>query len=442
MPELAARRDRLPTHRLPLLYFGFGQLCLAAAFASAALDPLGLAGFYYHPRMVAVVHLVTLGWITASILGALYLVGPMALRLPLPARRGDVAVFGAYALGVTGMVAHFWLAEPRGMVWGAALVTAALLHLGVRVLRALPAAPLPPAVKLHLVLAFANLFGAAAAGLLLGLDKAFHFLPGYVLANVAAHAHLAALGWAAMLAIGVAYRLLPMLFPAAMPGARGLALSAWLLEIGVLGLFAGLVTRSRWAAPFATLAAAGLAVFLGRVLWMRRHPRPAPRALRQPDFGVIHVALALGWLVAAIVLGLAVAWGPAGAWRPGAVLLYGTAGLVGFLAQLVVGVRARLLPLYTWLVAYSGSGFTRVPASPHAMPSRPLQAATLGLWAAGVPLLAAGLATDRGGWLAAGAWALLAAVLVDAAASARVLRHLHGWQPVALVARQGKRCQH
>ncbi len=117
---------------------------LAGAFAAAALDPRGVAGFYYHPRMVAVVHLVTLGWITASILGALYLVGPMALRLPLPARRGDFAAFGAYAIGVTGMVGHFWLAEPRGMVWGAALVTAALLHVGVRVLRALPAAPLSP----------------------------------------------------------------------------------------------------------------------------------------------------------------------------------------------------------------------------------------------------------------------------------------------------------
>lgn len=418
----ARSSSRLP-RRLPLLYFGFGQLCLAAAFAAVALDPRGLAGFHYHPRMVAVVHLVTLGWVTASILGALYLVGPMALRLPLPARRGDAVVFGAYAVGVVGMVAHFWLAEPRGMVWGAALVTAAVLHLGARVLRALPAAPLPRGIKVHLALAFANLFAAATAGLLLGLDKVFHFLPGYVLANVAAHAHLAALGWAVMLTIGIAYRLLPMLLPAAMPGARWLALSAWLLEAGVLGLFAGLVARSRWAAPFATVAAGGIVVFLARVAWMRRHRRPAPRAARRPDFGVLQVILALGWLVVAIVLGLALAWG-AGTWRMGAVLAYGAAGLVGFLAQLVVGVRQRLLPLYVWLVAYAGSAFTRMPASPHAMPSRPLQAATFALWAAGVPLLAVGLAADRAGWVAAGGWVLLAAVVIDTAASARVLRHL------------------
>ncbi len=434
----AATRPLVPARRVPLLYFGFGQVCLAAAFAAAALDPRGLAGFYYHPRMVAVVHLVTLGWITASILGALYLVGPMALRLPLPARRGDVPAFAVYSIGVFGMVSHFWIAAPSGMVYGAAMVTLAMAHVGARFLRALPAAPLPRAVKLHLAFAFWNLFAAAAAGLLLGLDKVLHFLPGYVLANVAAHAHLAALGWAVMMVMGVGYRLLPMLLPSAMPEGRGLALTAWLLEIGVVGLFAGLVVRSRWlAAPFATLAAAALAVFLGRVVWMRRHPRPAPRALRRPDWGVFQVGLALGWLVAAILLGLALAWGPPGTWRLPAVLVYGVAGLGGFLAQLVVGVKARILPLYTWLVSYAGSGYERVPASPHDMPSRPLQAATFLLWAAGVPLLAAGLAADRAEWIAAGGWALLAAAIVEAAGSLRVLRHLRGsYDPPAVPERR------
>jgi len=36
-----------------------------------ALDPRGVSGFFYHSRMLAIVHLVRLGWITASILRAL-----------------------------------------------------------------------------------------------------------------------------------------------------------------------------------------------------------------------------------------------------------------------------------------------------------------------------------------------------------------------------------
>ena len=88
-----------PGRRLPLAYLGLAHLCLAAAFAAVALAPAAVAGFYYHPRALAVVHLVTLGWITASILGALYMIVPMALGGRLPVGRVDCWVFAAYAIG-------------------------------------------------------------------------------------------------------------------------------------------------------------------------------------------------------------------------------------------------------------------------------------------------------------------------------------------------------
>jgi hypothetical protein len=415
------RRERLPPRWLPLLYFGFAHLCLATAFAAVALDPHGAAGFFYHPRMVALVHLVTLGWITSSILGAVYMIGPMALRMPMPARAADRWAFGLFALGVTGMVIHFWIAEPQGMVWSAGMVTLALLHVALRVLRGLAAAPIQRAVKLHFALGFLNLLGAASAGLLLGLDKVLHFLPGYVLTNVAAHAHLAALGWALMIVMGAGYRLLPMLLPAAMPGRSSLWASALLLEAGILGLFAGLVARGAWTGFFALLVVAGIAAFLREVLWMVRNPRPSPRELRRPDLGVVHIAQALLCLVLAAGLGLLLAFSRPGAWKVAAVLVYGVLGLVGFLGQMVIGVNARLLPLFSWLTAYAGDGFRAVPPSPHATPHRALQGWTLTLWSAGVPLLAAGLALDRAAWLTTAGWTLFAAVVLDGIGAVRVI---------------------
>jgi hypothetical protein len=417
------REQRLPDRWLPLLYFGFAHLCLAAAFAAVALDPSGVAGFYYHPRMVAVVHLVTLGWITSSILGAVYMIGPMALRMPMPARPADHWAFGLFVAGVSGMVIHFWIAEPSGMAWGAGMVILAVSRVALRVLRALPEAPIQRAVKLHFALGFLNLLLAASAGLLLALDKMFHFLPGYVLANVAAHAHLAALGWALMIVMGAGYRLLPMLLPAAMPDRRSLWASALLLETGVLGLAAGLAARRPWAGAFAVLAVAGIASFLREVLWMVRNPRPAPKELRRPDLGILHVAQALGCLLLAAALGLALVFSPPAAWKVPAALVYGVLGLVGFLAQMVLGVNARLLPLFSWLTAYAGDAFRTVPPSPHAMPHRALQAWTLGLWSAGVPFLAAGLALDRMAWLTAAGWLLFAAVVLDGIGAARVILH-------------------
>lgn len=415
------RGRRLPPRWLPLLYFGFAHLCLAAAFAAVALDPRGVAGFWYHPKMVAVVHLVTLGWISASILGAVYMIGPMALRMPMPSHAADRWAFGLFVAGVIGMAIHFWIAEHSGMAWSAGMVTLAVSRVAWRVLRALPAAPIQGAVKLHFALGFANLLLAATAGLLLALDKMFHFLPGYVLANVAAHAHLAALGWALMIVMGAGYRLLPMLLPAAMPERRSLWASALLLETGVLGLAAGLVLRRPWAGAFAVVAVAGVLSFLREVRWMARNPRPAPKELRKPDLGVVHVAQALACLLLAAGLGLALVFSPPAAWKVPAALVYGVLGLVGFLAQMVIGVNARLLPLFSWLTAYAGDAFRTVPPSPHATPSRTLQVWTLGLWSVGMPLLAAALALDRAPWLTAAGWTLFAAVLLDGIGAVRIV---------------------
>ena len=80
-----SRRTALPPRVLPILYFALAHVALALAFLAVAIDPRGVSGFFYHARMLGIVHLVTLGWITASILGALYIVGPIALRTSIPA---------------------------------------------------------------------------------------------------------------------------------------------------------------------------------------------------------------------------------------------------------------------------------------------------------------------------------------------------------------------
>ncbi len=78
-------RAHLPPRLLPVLCFGAAHVALALAFGAVALDPRGVSGFFHHSRMLGIVHLVTLGWITASILGSLHLVGPIALRMWIPA---------------------------------------------------------------------------------------------------------------------------------------------------------------------------------------------------------------------------------------------------------------------------------------------------------------------------------------------------------------------
>ena len=412
----------MPARWIPLLYFALAHLSLAAAFLAAALRPGSLAGFYYHPRLLAVVHLVTLGWIAGSILGAIHLVGPLALRAPLPSRRLDFVAFALFAAGLSAMVAHFWIDEPSGMAWGAGMAALTLAYVSVRAIRAVSRAPVPREIRLHLVLAFANAILAATAGVLLGANKLRPFLPGYVLSNVAAHAHLAAVGFAIMTFMGSAYRLLPMMLPAAMPRGRLVWAGAVLVNLGVWGLFAGLVTGTAVTGPCALAIVAGLAAFASRVVWMLRHRRPPPTERARPDLATVHAFLAMAHLPVAAGLGIVLAFSPPSDTMLRVTLLYGVVGLVGFLAQVVVGVQARLVPLFAWLWGFADASYELLPPSIHGLVDRRLQLAVMLLWTAGVPLLAVGFWRDASALIAASGWTLLAAVVLGAAQNAIALR--------------------
>ena len=369
------------------------------------------------------VHLVTLGWITASILGALHLVGPMALRTPMPVRRVDYVVFVLFVAGLSGLVMHFWIEEYSGVAFAGLMAAAAGAQVGMKVVKGLRDAPVSLGVRAHFLLAFVNLMLAGGVGILLGANKLFPFLPGYVLANVAAHAHLAIVGWAAMMVFAAGYRLLPMLLPAAMPPAIGVWTSAVLTEVATLGLAVSLALQSTWVRVFAVLAIGGGGAFLGSVAWMRLHPRPPAKGLRRPDLGVVQVGLALAYLATSCALGLVLAFSETSAWTLRLAPLYGVCLLVGFLAQMVVGVARRLMPLLAWFGAFAARDLvTPPPASPHDYPSRRLEAATLALWTAGVPLLATGFYLERPPVLQSGGLTLLAAVLCGASSHVAVWR--------------------
>jgi hypothetical protein len=420
---MTAAAGRAPARLLPILYLGTAHISLALACLVAALWPGAVAGFFYHTWLVGLVHLVTLGWISFSIVGTMYIVGPLALRMDMPARRLDYVAYACGLSGLIGMVGHFWIQQFAGMAWSAATLAGGILFMTARIVANVRRAKLQPAVKLHIVFACVNFWLAASMGLLIAFDKIFHFLPGYVIANVFAHAHLAALGWATMMVIGVAHRLLPMIFPAKMPPARSMFVSAVFLEVGVLGLFTSLLTRSSMASAFGLVIVAALIAFATRVAWMRRHRVTKPVGAPRVDFGELHAAAAAAALVIAAAIGMMLLLRPVSPAMLRAAAAYGVLGLVGFLAQMVVAMEARLLPMVTWFWAYASSDYRVPPPSPHVMRDRSLQAIVFGAWTVGVPLLAAGMFVESAQLVAAGAWALFLGVSIGALDNAFVVAH-------------------
>jgi hypothetical protein len=250
--------------------------------------------------------------------------------------------------------------------------------------------------------------------MLVGLNKIYSWFTWSPMAAAFAHAHLAAIGWAVMMVVGLSYRLIPMIVPARMPKGPSLAASAVLLEIGTIGLAVTLVTRPAWSRVAAVTILAGIASFVSTVRTILKHKLPSPPALPRPDWATWQTHAAFVWLVIAAAAGLCLTLPIPASWMIGLGWLYGTAGVIGFLAQIVVGIQGRLLPLYSWYRTMEAENMQPPARSAHTLASPVLARAILAAWTLGVPLLALGLIGTINPIIVMGSAVLLAGVALNA----------------------------
>jgi len=366
--------------RWTMSWFGAAIVLLIAA---EMLFALGFADPVSAPRgaeTLAVVHLVTAGWLGLLTIGAALQFVPVlavgrlrAAGASLPslilAVLGDLAlVAGFAALGRGAAVA------PHLLVCGAAMLVAgyggggAMLALTLRSAR--PLAAVPRLVALGLVGLSATLvLGAGLASGLAGLlpddpaGRVADLLPFHVVFGLG--------GWLTMTALAVSYRLLPMFLLAAEPSEGpkrlfrlGIAAFA-LLGLALVAVTAGF--DARLAAGASTLAAVGAIAVHGRDLAAIVRGRRR-RDLEASGQASLIAFLAL-WIALVLALGAALV-GQTERVVPAVVHLAGFGWLTGLgLAQL-----GKIVPFLTWL-EYFGPVMGRrpTPRAQDLLPSRRLE---------------------------------------------------------------------
>lgn len=335
--------------RAAAVYFTFAHATLALAGAVMLLQPHSFVGFYYHAKMLTVVHLVALGWIGASILGAVHVALAQSPHRPAGSHRFASAVAWVYTVVALGIPAHFWIEELSGVGWSGSillLIFGRAAWLGSGLVRA---GEWPRPMHACLALGSLNLLGAVSVGILLAVNKIIPFVPGRHLDNVHAHLHLAAVGGLTMLGLGMAYRSLPN--PPGTPIDRHApTLTAGLLQAGVLGLAIAFHFGGRGLVPAAALVALAVCIGMGHV---------HRAVLRRAD---PLTTLALVYLALAAALGVALAALPTSLLSLRLASAYGVCGLLGFLGQLVAGAGLDAMPRSVVRWSVRASWIVAVPA--------------------------------------------------------------------------------
>jgi hypothetical protein len=374
-----------PDLALPLRFMVTGVLALVAAVAIMIARPDILATYHYNQYVIAVTHLLVLGWISTIVMGAIYQLVPVALETRLYSERLARWQFVFHSVGFAGMVWMFWswnmkqvghfgcaLAVGVGLFvynlartlwrvprWNvvAAAVAAALAWLSLTVLAGLTLAAGKCTYESASVLAPTNPLGALVRALREAAAVPTHYDQ---ISAMHAHAHLGVIGVFLMLIVGVSYKLVPMFTLSELQSVRRAWASLVFLNLGLVGSFLAILLRSPWRPVCTLVVIAGLILYGVEMVAILRARKRASL-----DWGLKYFLTALSLLVPLIALGVVLSWPglPLTAFTGQLENAYGFLALLGVVSLAILGMLFKILPFLVWYASYSRQiGLSKVPA--------------------------------------------------------------------------------
>lgn len=339
--------DQAPPLSVPLRFF-----LTAPAFAIIAAMLL----FWYGPQALesrwspltlALTHLLVLGFLATSMIGALVQILPVVAGVHLP-RATLIAgtVHFLLAVGTAALSSAFLLAQPLLFKLALLCLGSAFLSLLAMSAVGLWRVPNASATLWAIRLALIALFGAVMLGATLASAFAWTFgLPLIELTNL--HARWGLLGWVGLLVIGVAYQVVPMfqvtpLYPH--------YLTRWLAPVLFLLLLfwsaVDVLTRQQpngWNTVMSIFVALGFLLFgvaTLYLLWFRKRSKPDVTVMFWRTGMASLIVCAAVWIAGRLLPQITVA--------PSYALLLGVLFIVGFGYSVINGMFYKIVPFLVW----------------------------------------------------------------------------------------------
>jgi hypothetical protein len=349
---LAGAGGRLLPASIPFRYFGaavvFHLLAWLALLAGTSQWSHWRSGLGWP---LAALHLITLGTLLGSAIGASLQLLPVATREPVHSERAAAALWWAYVPGVAVLALGMGLARPLWVAAGAAVVLAALAVYAVLLALNLRGARGMPGVVLHgwgamVALVLLALSAAALVALWLGapvigrdIARSLHGLAGVF-------------GVMGLLVFGLASILLPMFVLAPMPEERS-QLAAAAAALAAIGLAA---VAALGVLPLVLRALALAAGAAALALHLRAMQRVIAGGMRR-DLGRALLLMRIAWAALIVALIFAAATLVVDDHRLGRLFVIAAVG--GWLLSFLFGVLQRILPFLASM--HAGLGRKRPP---------------------------------------------------------------------------------
>ena len=339
---------------LPFLLTGAGAAALFGVLFPWIVPEALLAPDF--PRVLALVHIVTLGWLTMTIMGATLQLVPVIIVGPLRATCLLPWQYPIYAVSVALLISGFWTMQPWLIALGGTGVILAVAHYVVVLAVTLAHAPKRPLTVRFLVASLVYLCLVVGLGLTAALNLQWGFLGAAFDRLLLIHITLGMVGWLSTMLIGVSYTLARLFSLAHGHDDRLGRVIFVLLNTGIVmlavGFFVSWLLLILSGGAVLTAAAWLFAYDYWRLLHVRFR-----KVLDVTQYHSIAAAVYFTMLVPASLVMIIGGWG-----QPNVLAALVLATVIGWLGQSIVGYLYKIVPFLIWHTRYGPlAGRQKIP---------------------------------------------------------------------------------
>ncbi len=355
LPKLDGFMNGLQTAHAPspavvVPHFVAGGIAFFAAVLLMVFSAPSFLESYHHDHVLAIVHILLLGWGSMMIFGALYQLIPVVYETSLYSEPLAVVTFWMFAVSVPFLSYSFWTGSYAGMLfYSSILMFLSLLLFVVNLLMTYRNSRKRNIQSRFITTAVFWLAMTELLGLLIALNFRYGFLSQVHLHYLKIHAHLGLVGWFLLLIMGAASILIPMFMVSHSKDESKLHYAYFAVNGGLLVISSDwLWFHSRYGM---WLGIAG--ILSGIVLfWLQMYQAYKHRLRKELDKGLQYTRNSMVALLLGSLLSVRVAvWsgqGDISKW----VVVYGFVTLFGFISMLILGQTYKTLPFIIWLERY------------------------------------------------------------------------------------------
>ncbi len=347
-----------PPFRIVMKYFITAIISFLVLNLLLTFNYSSFSGHHFQPKLLSITHIMTLGWITMTIFGAMFQLIPVVLQVKIFSELLAEIQYWIFTIGVITLVYSFWFfLVGLPLLIGAVLINAAVIIFIINITVTLIRVKDWNITATYLSAALFYLLVTAAAGLLLAVNLGYPYITGNHLEYISYHLIVAVVGWVSMVIMGVTFKLVSMFTLTHNFSIKSGKWAFGLINTGLIALMYELHSKNNVLFIISSIIiAAGIfffsfqvyVIFKGRF----RKILDAPLKFTRTSFiffvlsalfglsllisdlsGIINITLAFGYII-----------------------------FFGFISMLIIGQMYKIIPFLTWYHKYSSkAGLEKVP---------------------------------------------------------------------------------